>query len=107
MLAALVLAALQAGTQARGPEVMVGVDRDRVAPGDVIEYTITVNSDLSDPIRVDLPTLGGFELEARTERSDVNMDGRAKYTGTGNDRDVILGNIGGVVPTNTRVEQLP
>ena len=82
MLAALVLLALQAGTQARGPEVMVGVDRDRVAPGDVIEYSITVNSDLADPIRVDLPTLGGFELEARTERSDVNVDGGGGRTTT-------------------------
>ncbi len=82
MLAALLVLTLQAGTQARGPEVMVGVDRDRVAPGDVIEYTITVHSDLSDPIRVDLPTLGGFELEARTERSDVNMDGGGGRTTT-------------------------
>jgi len=30
-----------------------------------------------------------------------------KYTGTGNDRDVILFNIGGTVPTNNRVQQLP
>jgi len=39
--------------------------------------------------------------------SDVNMDGTAKYTGAGNDRDVILQNIGGVVATNTRAEQVP
>jgi len=37
----------------------------------------------------------------------VNMDGTAKYTGTGNDRDPILQNIGGVITTNVRVEQLP
>jgi hypothetical protein len=30
-----------------------------------------------------------------------------KYTGSANDRDLILQNIGGVVPTNTRVQQLP
>ena len=29
------------------------------------------------------------------------MDGPVKYTGAGNDRDPILTNIGGVVPTNT------
>ena len=37
----------------------------------------------------------------------VNMDGTAKYTGSFNDRDIILQNIGGVVPTNTRVQQVP
>jgi hypothetical protein len=38
---------------------------------------------------------------------DNNLDGAVKYTGAGNDRDVILNNIGGVIPTNTRIEQLP
>ncbi|MBK9628047.1 MAG: right-handed parallel beta-helix repeat-containing protein [Flavobacteriales bacterium] len=32
---------------------------------------------------------------------DVNGDGTVKYTGTGNDRDVVLLSIGSVVPTNT------
>ena len=35
------------------------------------------------------------------------MDGQVKYTGTNNDRDLILQNVGGVVPTNIRVEQMP
>jgi len=30
-----------------------------------------------------------------------------KYTGAANDRDLILQNIGGSVPTQVRVEQLP
>jgi len=38
---------------------------------------------------------------------DVNMDGVVRYTGDPNDRDPILVNIGGSVPTNTRVQQLP
>jgi hypothetical protein len=38
---------------------------------------------------------------------DVNGDGVIKYTGAGKDRDPILQNIGGVVPTNVRVEQVP
>jgi len=39
--------------------------------------------------------------------SDLNMDGVAKYTGENNDRDLILRAIGGVVPTNTIVQQIP
>ncbi len=40
-------------------------------------------------------------------QADVNMDGAVKYTGTRNDRDRILNNIGGVVPTTMRMEQVP
>jgi len=57
--------------QGQTPDVMLAVDRDRVAPGDVILLTIRVASKLPDPIRVDLPSLGGFELESRSERNDV------------------------------------
>ena len=32
---------------------------------------------------------------------DVNFDGELKYTGANNDRDPILQEIGGTVPTNT------
>ena len=46
-------------------------------------------------------TTAGYLLE------DANMDGFARYTGGNNDRDIILGNIGGTVPTNSRAEQLP
>lgn len=35
------------------------------------------------------------------------MDGVTKYTGTANDRDPILINVGGTVPTATRAEQIP
>lgn len=80
MFTALLLVALQAGAQSRGPEVVVGVDRDRVTPGDVILYTISVQSDLGDPIRVDLPPLGGFEVESRSERSEVNVAGGRSTT---------------------------
>jgi hypothetical protein len=36
-----------------------------------------------------------------------DANGTVTYTGQNNDRDIILQNIGGVVPTNTRVEQMP
>ncbi len=35
------------------------------------------------------------------------MDGTVRYTGTNNDRDQILMNIGGIVPTTVVMEQLP
>jgi hypothetical protein len=37
----------------------------------------------------------------------MNMDGVVKYTGQNNDRDPILSNVGGSVPTGARAEQLP
>ena len=40
-------------------------------------------------------------------REDVNLDGVVKYIGTNNDRDPILTNIGGTVPTNTKTQQVP
>jgi len=76
----LLLALLQ---QSRGPTVMVSVDRDQVSPGEVIVFTVRVTSNLTDPIRVDLPSLGGFELESRSERSDVT-------TGQGGGRSTLI-----------------
>jgi hypothetical protein len=38
---------------------------------------------------------------------DLNLDGQVKYTGQLNDRDIILQNIGGTIPTNVLIEQLP
>jgi len=54
-----------------GPDVIVSASRDHVAPGDVLTFTIRVTSRLADPIRVELPSLGGFELESRQDKSDV------------------------------------
>jgi hypothetical protein len=63
---------------------------------------------------VDLSATGTATLGTEARRSisgtfptqalwagDVNFDGILKYTGTDNDRDPILSNIGGAVPTNT------
>jgi hypothetical protein len=35
------------------------------------------------------------------------MDNVVKYTGSGNDRDIVLQTIGSSNPANTRTEQLP
>lgn len=81
MIASLVF--LLAVQQDLSPDVMLAVDRDRVAPGDVITLTVRVASRQSDPIRVDLPSLGGFELESRSERNDVT-------SGTGGTRTTTI-----------------
>jgi hypothetical protein len=39
--------------------------------------------------------------------ADINLDGMVKYTGAENDRDKILVNVGGAVPTSIREEQVP
>ncbi|TFG48634.1 MAG: hypothetical protein E4H38_06175, partial [Gemmatimonadales bacterium] len=70
MIAELLVAAAMA-TQGTGPTLMLSVDRDRVAPGGVVTLTIRAVSSAPDAIRIDLPSLGGFELEGRSERSEV------------------------------------
>jgi hypothetical protein len=70
VIAALLVVAAMA-IQGTGPTVMLSVDRDRVAPGGVVTLTIRAVSPSPDAIRVDLPSLGGFELEGRSERSEV------------------------------------
>lgn len=40
-------------------------------------------------------------------QEDTNLSGIVKDTGSANDRDIILFNVGGIVPTAVRLEQLP
>lgn len=80
MLGALLLLGLL--QQQPAPQVMLAVDRDRVAPGDVLTLTIRVSSGLPDPISMNLPSLGGFELESRSERTDVTTGPGAARTTT-------------------------
>ena len=81
MIATLLLVALlrQGST---GPDVMLSADRDRLAPGDVLTFTIRISSRLTDPIRVDLPSLTGFELQSRSEQSEVTAGPPAGRTTT-------------------------
>ncbi|MEO8139966.1 MAG: BatD family protein [Gemmatimonadota bacterium] len=81
MIGALLLLALLP-QQASTPQVMMAVDRDRVIPGEVITLTIRVSSGLPDPITMNLPSLGGFELESRSERTDVTTGPTAGRTTT-------------------------
>jgi len=38
---------------------------------------------------------------------DATFNGQIEYTGSGNDRDPILVNVGSTTPNNVRVAQLP
>ncbi len=41
------------------------------------------------------------------DRSDTDPDDMIKYTRTGNDRDILLTNVGIATPNSTRTRQLP
>lgn len=64
---------------------------------------------LSDTVDFTLPETSVFGSNSRKQfgssmffwEGDVNMDGVVKYTGENSDRDPILQEIGGVVPTNS------
>ena len=43
----------------------------------------------------------------RRPAEDVTLDGVVRYTGSGNDRDPILFNVGSTTPNNWRAQQIP
>jgi len=74
----------------------------------------------STPIEVDFRSAGTIIYGSEARKSltgtfpaealwagDVNANSEMKYTGPGNDRDLILSKIGGVVPTNTVTGYFP
>jgi oxygen tolerance protein BatD len=69
VIAALALLAALQGSGAL--QVLTSLDHDRVVPGDEVVLTVTVLSRSTVPIQVSLPTLTGFVLISREERSDV------------------------------------
>ncbi len=64
---------------------------------------------LSDTVDFTLPETSVFGIDSRKQtdssmflwEGDVNMNGGIRYTGENNDRDLILQEVGGVVPTNS------
>jgi len=83
-----------------------GVGGETVAPG---VLAVTGNNALVDRALVELrtapdgpavPVVHGL-LQRDGHVVDVNRDGMVKYVGANNDRDPILQNIGGTVPTAT------
>lgn len=57
------------------PELHVSVDRDRVALGEEIRYTVQAVSRSSDPMDLSLAPLNGFEIISRSERTEVAFSG--------------------------------
>ncbi|MBK7270985.1 MAG: hypothetical protein IPI07_16240, partial [Flavobacteriales bacterium] len=46
-------------------------------------------------------------VSGQYRQEDINLNGQVKYAGSANDRDILLQNIGGSVPTAVRNAQLP
>jgi hypothetical protein len=68
--------------QAQAPEIKLTVDRDRIAVGDEITASITATSRSLAPMQVEVPSLVGFELLGRSERTEVTQFGGPTRTTT-------------------------
>ena len=75
--------------------VMTSTARTLTTTTTVVDFTLAATATYGTNAR---NTVGGSMV---LWPGDTNGDGIAKYTGTGNDRDIILQGIGGTVPTNT------
>jgi hypothetical protein len=67
--ALMVLAALQVPA----PTVTATLDRSRLAVGEDLTLTVTATGTSADPIRISLPSLDGFQVVARSERTAVSV----------------------------------
>jgi len=76
VIAFLMFALIQAAT----PELHVEVDQDRVSVGEEIVYSVRAVSRSSDPMSVTVAPLNGFEIVARSERTEVSLSGGATRT---------------------------
>ena len=79
MIGALAFLLLQA---AAPPVVRVTVDRDRVTVGEEIVLSVRAVSRSQEPMQVTMPPLDGFEIVARSERTEVSLAGAASRATT-------------------------
>ena len=61
--------------QASPPELHVMVDQDRISVGEEIVYTVRAVSRSSEPMKLTVAPLNGFEVVARSERTEVSFSG--------------------------------
>ena len=66
--------------QAPAPELHVDVDQDRISVGEEIVYTVRAVSRSPDPMSVTVAPLNGFEIVARSERTEVSLSGGTTRT---------------------------
>ena len=57
------------------PELHVSVDQDRIAVGEELVYTVKAVSRSSEPMSVTVAPFNGFEVVARSERTEVAFSG--------------------------------
>ncbi len=79
MIAAL---ALLAALQGPAPSVTATLDRSRLTVGDDVTLTITATGTSAAPIRISLPSLDGFQVLARSERTSVSISDTTARTTT-------------------------
>jgi hypothetical protein len=58
--------------QAARPEIKAAVDRDHLAVGDDLVYSVQAISPSVAPLRILVPAIAGFEIIGRSERSSVS-----------------------------------
>lgn len=78
MIALLLAVMIQAGS----PEVTASVDRTRLTVGEELVLSIRGTSDSDEPMRITLPPLDGFQIIARSERTEVAFGGAGGRTTT-------------------------
>ena len=61
--------------QSAPPELQVTIDQDRVVVGEELVYTVRAVSRSSEPIALTLAPFNGFEIVARSERTEVSFSG--------------------------------
>ncbi|MGH7628184.1 MAG: hypothetical protein ACREOF_02120, partial [Gemmatimonadales bacterium] len=57
--------------QGASPELKASVDREHLAVGDDLVYSVQAVSRSTAPLRLLIPTISGFEIVGRSERSSV------------------------------------
>ena len=69
------LALVAVALQGLGISATAGADRDRVAVGEELTYTVYANTDAPGTITLITPSFDGFEVVRRSERREVGLNG--------------------------------
>ncbi len=64
------------------PELTASVDREHLAIGDDLVYSVQAVSRSTAPLRLSVPTIAGFEMVGRSERSSVSHFGGSSRSTT-------------------------